>query len=117
MLASEECRALAPPYRPAAELENAAMSKSDKSTRSDRIRLANVIEHRAECRVSNRWLHFNSIAQENPDGSGGCEQLVFANVMTQNADGVAHKICELVLDRQELLDLLNRMPVYPPRKK
>ncbi|WP_219118439.1 hypothetical protein [Janthinobacterium sp. UMAB-56] len=93
------------------------MSKSDKSTRSDRIRLANVIEHRAECRVSNRWLHFNSNAQENPDGTGGCEQLVFANVMTQNADGVAHKICELVLDRQELLDLLNRMPVYPPSKK
>ena len=78
------------------------MSKDDNSTRSDRIRLANVIEHRAECRVSDRWLHFDSNAQENSDGDGVYEQLVFANVMTRNADGVARKICELVLDRREL---------------
>lgn len=90
------------------------MSQQEKPTRSDRIRLANVIEQRAECRVSNRWILFDSSAQENRDGTGGCEQLVFANVMTQNADGEVRKICELVLDRRELLDLLNRMPVYPP---
>jgi hypothetical protein len=60
---------------------------------------------------------FNTSARENPDGTGGCEQLVFANLMTWKADGAEHKLCELVLDRKELLDLLNRMPVYPPRKR
>jgi hypothetical protein len=93
------------------------MSQQDKPTRSDRIRLANVIEHRAECRVSNRWIQFNTSAEENPDGTGGCEQLVFANLMTRKADGAEHKLCELVLDRKELLDLLDRMPVYPPPKR
>lgn len=93
------------------------MSKQEKPTRSDRVRLANVMEHRAECRVSNRWIHFNSIAEESPDGTGGCEQLVFANLMTRKADGSEHKLCELVLDRKELLDLLNRMPVYSPSRK
>lgn len=92
------------------------MSEQSKPTRSDRIRLANVMEQRAECRVSSRWIHFNASAQENPDGTGGSEQLVFANIMTQNVDGAVRKICELVLDRRELLDLLNRMPVYPPRQ-
>ena len=36
--------------------------------------------------------------------------------MTRNSDGAERKICELVLDRRELLDLLNRMPVHPPRQ-
>jgi hypothetical protein len=93
------------------------MSQQEKPSRSDRIRLANVVEQRVECRVSDRWIQFDSSAQENPDGTGGCEQLVFANIMTRKTDGAEHKLCELVLDRRELLDLLNRMPVYPPRKR
>lgn len=70
------------------------------------------------CHVSGRWLQFSQTAQQNPNGSGGFDDLTFVNVMTQNADGVNRKICELVLNRQDLLDILNRMPVKPePRMK
>lgn len=71
-------------------------------------------QSRRSYRVSSRRILIR-VSQENPDGTGGSEQMVFANIMTQNADRVVRKICGLVLDRRELLDLLSRMQVYPPR--
>lgn len=81
--------------------------------RLERIQLANVMEGRAECQVSGRWLQFSPTAQHNPNGSGGHDELTFAYVMTENHDGVTRKICELVLNRQDLLTILNRMEVKP----
>jgi hypothetical protein len=78
---------------------------------AERRRQANIIEGEADCHVSNRWLQFGRIAQENHDGDGGFDELLFVDVMTKNHEGTPRKICELVLDRQELLAILSRMPV------
>lgn len=89
------------------------MSAKKEPTRLERLQLANVMNGHAECHVSGRWLQFPPTAQQNPNGSGGFDDLTFVNVMTQNHDGVSRKICELVLNRQDLLDILNRMQVKP----
>lgn len=89
------------------------MPKEEMPTRLERIHFANVMEGRAVCHVSGRWLQFSPTAQQNPNGSGGHGDLTFVDVMTENHDGVSRKICELVLNRQDLLNILNRMTVKP----
>lgn len=80
---------------------------------AERRRQANAIEGQAECHISGRWLQFGRTARENPDGDGGFDELLYVDVMTQNHDGKPRKLCELVLDRKELLGILNRVPVKP----
>ncbi len=92
------------------------MSGLKKTSRLERLRLANVMDGRAECHVSGRWLQFSSTAQQNPNGIGGHDNLTFLDVMTQNHDGTSRKICELVVNRQDLLEILNRMQVKPEPK-
>jgi hypothetical protein len=38
---------------------------------------------------------------------------MIVDVMSTNAEGKHRKLCELVLAREDLLQILNRMPVTP----
>jgi len=58
------------------------------------------------CEVSDRWLQFPKKA----DSQNGIEYM-FVNVMTLGAEDNEKKLCEIVLDRKELLKILNELPV------
>jgi hypothetical protein len=85
-------------------------SKHKNPSVSERRRLANVMEGRAMCQVSGRWLQFPEAAQTVGNGYGTASFMV-VDVMTKNIDDVERKICELVLTKEDLLHILNRMPV------
>lgn len=78
----------------------------------ERVHLAKLMEGRADCKVSGRWLQFPQVARENPNGAG-THALMTVDVMTTDAEGTERKLCELVLAREDLLTILNRMPVVP----
>lgn len=80
--------------------------------RWERVHLAKLMDGRADCQVSGRWLQFPEAARENPNGAG-THALMTVDVMTTNADGKERKLCEMVLAREDLLRILNRMPVAP----
>lgn len=80
--------------------------------RWERMHLAKLMEGRADCHVSGRSLQFPEVALENPYGAGS-HALMTVDVMTADADGKERKLCELVLAREDLLMILNRMPVAP----
>jgi hypothetical protein len=80
--------------------------------RRERVHLAKLMEGRADCQVSDRWLQFPETAQENRNGAGK-HALMIVDVMSTNAEGKHRKLCELVLAREDLLQILNRMPVTP----
>jgi hypothetical protein len=82
------------------------MSKGQDPTRQQRVRLANVMENRAICEVSSRWLQFSESAT-----LVGGEPLLFVDVMTLNSDDQEKKICQLVLSKDELQLILGRVAV------
>jgi len=86
-------------------------------SRYERLHLAKLMEGRADCAVSGRWLRFPETAQQVQNGSG-TQELIFVDVMSTNEDMKDRKLCELVLAREDLLHILNRMPVkpLPPRE-
>lgn len=51
------------------------------------------------CEVSERWLQFDTVGTKNG--------LVAVNVMTKNDKGVKKKICQMVLNKDDLLRALN----------
>lgn len=80
--------------------------------RWERMHLAKLMEGRADCQVSGRWLQFPEVALENPNGAG-THALMTIDVMTADLDGKERKLCGLALAREDLLLILNRMPVAP----
>ena len=82
------------------------MTKKDGPTRSERVRLATIMEHRAECQVSSRWLQFPQNAQ-----TVGGASFMSVDVMTMNGDEQERKICQLVLTKEDLLEILSRIQV------
>lgn len=78
----------------------------------ERVHLAKLMEGRADCQVSGRWFQFPDVALENPNGAG-THALMSFDVMRTDAEGKDRKLCELVLAREDLLLILNRMPVAP----
>jgi hypothetical protein len=64
------------------------------------------MERRAVCQVSNRWLQF-------PDAASSVEDHTFlcVEVMTHNSDEREKKICQLVLTKEDLLQILERIQV------
>ncbi|MFZ6761033.1 hypothetical protein ACO0K9_27850 [Undibacterium sp. Ji50W] len=82
------------------------MTKNDYPTRSERVRLAKVMEHKAECQVTSRWLQFPQNAQ-----TVGGASFMFVDVMTLNCDDQEKKICQLILTKEDLLDILKRIDV------
>jgi hypothetical protein len=86
--------------------------KQKYPSRYQRVHLAKLMEGRAECVVSGRWLQFPTEAQQVEMGAG-TQELIFVNVMTTNEDGKDRKLCELVLAREDLLQILNRISVKP----
>lgn len=50
------------------------------------------------CFVSDRWLQFNTTS----DMCGDTE-LVMMNVMTLNKDGHPHKLCEMIIEKEDLI--------------
>ena len=82
------------------------MKEKNGPTRSERMRLARIMEHKAECQVSSRWLQFPETAQTVGGGS-----FMFVDVMTLTADENEKKICQLVLAKEDLLDILRRIDV------
>lgn len=80
--------------------------------RLERIYLANLMDGRADCHVTGRWLQFPEVALEKATGSG-TKALMIIDVMTTYADGDERQLCQMVLARDDLLMILNRMPVVP----
>lgn len=82
------------------------MTKKENSTRSERVHLANIMEHKAECQVSSRWLQFPQTAQ-----TVGGASFMFVDVMTMNGDEQEKKICQLILTKEDLIEILNRIDI------
>lgn len=82
------------------------MKKKDGPTRRERMRLATIMEHKAECQVSSRWLQFPQSAQTVGDAS-----FMFVDVMTLTGNEQEKKLCQLVLTKEDLLDILERIEV------
>lgn len=91
--------------------------ESKYPSRYKRVHLAKLMEGRVDCAVSGRWLQFPATAQQVEIGSG-TQELIFVDVMTTNEDRKDRKLCQLVLAREDLQHILNRMPVepLPPRE-
>ncbi|MFJ3465340.1 hypothetical protein [Achromobacter spanius] len=85
------------------------MSK-DKRLDMDAARKLNLTlaTGKVECQVSNRWLQFPSEAPQFSDGA-----YVFVNVMTESETGTERKLCELILRKHELEEVLSRVRVRP----
>jgi len=81
--------------------------------RRERVHLAKLMEGRVDCQVSGRWLQFPPSASEIGKGGGGTHALMIVDVMTMDANDKERKLCELALAREDLLLILNRMPVVP----
>lgn len=82
------------------------MNNKGGSTRTERVRLANIMEHKAECQVSSRWLQFPQVAQK-----VGHESFMSVNVMTLDSDEKEKKICQLILTKEDLLQILSRIGI------
>ena len=74
--------------------------------------MANLMDGRADCHVTGRWLQFPEVALEKATGSG-TKALMIIDVMTTYAEGDERQLCQMVLARDDLLMILNRMPVVP----
>ena len=48
------------------------------------------------CFVSDRWLQFNTVSE-------GDTELLMMNVMTLNKDGHPHKLCEMIIEKEDLI--------------
>ncbi|WP_321846962.1 hypothetical protein [Paraburkholderia bannensis] len=81
-------------------------NKPKTSWNVERRRRANLNERKAPCQVSGRWLQFPTNAREFKTGT-----FLAVDVMTENDDGKPRKLCELVLVKEDLLELLNRIPL------
>lgn len=85
---------------------------TDKQTppdRLERIHLANLTDGRADCRVTGRWMRLPGATMETRNGA-----LTYALMIVEvMVGGEERKLCELVMSREDLLMILNRMPVVP----
>jgi hypothetical protein len=64
------------------------------------------MEGKAVCVVSSRWLQFPQTATMVYDAP-----FMFVDVMTMNCDDQQKKICQLVLSKDDVLQILNRIDV------
>jgi hypothetical protein len=58
------------------------------------------------CQVTDYWLRFQPWAEKYPQGT-----FVIADVMSGDPEGEPRRVCELVLSRDELVAVLNGLPV------
>jgi len=65
------------------------------------------------CAVSNRFIAFS----ETSDLLDSGEDYMFMDVMTSDADGEPRKLCELIIDRRDLLKTLAGIKSRPFRKR
>jgi hypothetical protein len=56
------------------------------------------------CIVTDRWLRFSETSTKLD-----CGEACFIDVMTTNADNMDKKICQLIITKDELLDVLSRI--------
>jgi hypothetical protein len=63
------------------------------------------------CHVSHRWLQFPSDARQFSEGA-----LMTVDVMTDPEFGKPRKLCEVVLSHEDLMHILQRMPIKAPRE-
>ena len=69
-------------------------------------RIAFPDDRKVKCLVSNRWIQFPLCADGFSEGTFICVDL-----MTLNADDKPRKLCELVLSKEDILAMLERLPV------
>jgi len=72
---------------------------------SDRRRLDRR-NHIVRCEVTGRWLRFHPLAERYPQGT-----YLIVDLMEEGKDGGTQRICELVLSREELLYVVDALPV------
>lgn len=65
----------------------------------------NLRKYRVACEVSDRWLQFSEKAHRVGD-----KDFMFVNIMTLGSDDKEKKLCELVLSRQDILEMLRMIP-------
>ena len=65
-----------------------------------------ALKGKLRCEVSGRWLQFPKKADSQND-----IEYMFVDVMTLGAEDNEKKLCEIVLDRKELLKILNEIQV------
>ena len=65
----------------------------------------NLNSRRVKCQVTDRWLQFPETASALADGT-----YVRIKVMTLDQTDKERKLCELVLLKEDLLTMLNRIP-------
>ena len=58
------------------------------------------------CQVTDYWLRFQPWAEKYPQGT-----FVITDVMEGDPEGESRRVCELVLSRDELLAVLQSLPV------
>lgn len=58
------------------------------------------------CQVTDYWLRFQPWAEKYPQGT-----FVIADVMQGEPEGASRRVCELVLSRDELMAVLQSLPV------
>jgi len=63
-------------------------------------------EGKIECEVSGRWIQFPEASDKFSDMEYLC-----LDVMTTGASDNERKLCELILDKQQLQKMLNELPV------
>jgi hypothetical protein len=61
-------------------------------------------KYQVKCQVSERWIQFPKEAHGTGNGD-----YISLNVMTQVYEGKPHKICELVVTRQDLQKMLDNI--------
>ncbi|MBA6390967.1 hypothetical protein H4J38_09295 [Colwellia sp. BRX10-3] len=75
----------------------------NKYERKKRVDLRNG---ELRCEVSERWVKFPKASDKYPN----CEYL-HLDIMTLGANEKDRKLCEIILDKEQLLKLLSELPV------
>jgi|GEM_PF-1330758 len=73
---------------------------------TERRKRANLKDGKVTCHVSSRWLQF----PEKASALNG-ESYMLIDVMTLNSEEQAKKLCVLCLSKEDLMSMLNRIPV------
>ena len=59
-----------------------------------------------ECEVSNRWIQFPKASDKFSD-----MEYLHLDIMTLDSNEKDRKLCELIIDKEQLLSMLRKLPV------
>ena len=92
--------------RRTASPEERLLRQVAKNFQHSRERLGKL---RVQCEVSDRFLAFPDTSAVLKDG----RDLMIIGVMTSSAEGDTKRLCELILDRKDVLEAISRVKATP----